>query len=92
MMVAKYVDHCPLYRQSDPGAARDHDRSGDLGFLGRYAAVGIKPVWRLLRNELLSSTKLFVDETSAPVLDPGRERTKKNYFWVLARGAERRLR
>src|SRR4051812_47447985 len=50
-----------------------------------YAAAEIKPVWRLLRAELLSSTKLFVDETTAPVLDPGRGRTKKGYFWVLAR-------
>jgi transposase len=37
------------------------------------------------RAELLSSTKLFVDETTAPVLDPGRGRTKRGYFWVLAR-------
>jgi hypothetical protein len=42
-------------------------------------------VWRLIRDELLRSTKLFVDETTAPVLDPGRGRTKKGYFWVLAR-------
>jgi transposase len=38
-----------------------------------------------MREELLGSTKLFVDETTAPVLDPGRGRTKKGYFWVLAR-------
>ena len=38
-----------------------------------------------MRAELLGSTKLFVDETTAPVLDPGRGRTKKGYFWVLAR-------
>ena len=39
----------------------------------------------LMRAELLSSTKLFVDETTAPVLDPGRGRAKRGYFWVLAR-------
>ena len=38
-----------------------------------------------MREELLRSTKLFVDETTAPVLDPGRGRTKTGYFWVLAR-------
>jgi transposase len=38
-----------------------------------------------MRAQLLRSTKLFVDETTAPVLDPGRGRTKKGYFWVLAR-------
>jgi hypothetical protein len=50
-----------------------------------YAAAEVKPLWRLMRAELLRSTKLFVDETTAPVLDPGRGRTKKGYFWVLAR-------
>jgi len=38
-----------------------------------------------MREELLRSTKLFADETTAPVLDPGRGRTKKGYFWALAR-------
>jgi hypothetical protein len=56
-----------------------------LAFWVGYGAAEIKPVWRLLRDEVLSSTKLFVDETTMPVLDPGRGRTKKGYFWVLAR-------
>jgi transposase len=38
-----------------------------------------------MREDLLRSPKLFVDETTAPVLDPGRGRTKTGYFWVLAR-------
>jgi Transposase IS66 family len=98
VVVAKYADHCPLYREAQilarqgitidratltfwvGGACPRAARSADP-----WAAAEIKPVWRLLRNELLSSTKLFVDETTAPVLDPGRGRTKKGYFWVLAR-------
>lgn len=31
------------------------------------------------------STKLFMDETRAPVLDPGSRKTKTGYFWALAR-------
>ena len=38
-----------------------------------------------MREELLRSAKLFVDETTAPVLDPGRGRTKTGYFWAIAR-------
>jgi hypothetical protein len=38
-----------------------------------------------MREELLRSTKLFADETTATVLDPGRGRTKKGCFWALAR-------
>ena len=35
--------------------------------------------------DLKGSTKLFMDETPAPVLAPGRKRTKTGYFWALAR-------
>jgi hypothetical protein len=56
-----------------------------LAFWTDYPAAEVKPVWRRMRDELLRSTKLFVDETTAPVLDPSRGRTKKGYFWVLAR-------
>jgi transposase len=86
VVVAKYADHCPLYRQAQILARQGItiDRA-TLAFWVGYAAAEIKPVWRLLRDELLSSAKLFVDETTAPVLDPGRGRTKKGYFWVLAR-------
>ena len=86
VLVAKYADHCPLYRQSQILARQGIaiDRS-TLAFWVGYAAAEIKPLWRLMREELLRSTKLFVDETTAPVLDPGRGRTKTGYFWVLAR-------
>jgi len=86
VLVAKYADHCPLYRQSQILARQGIaiDRS-TLAFWVGYAAAEIKPLWRLMREELLRSTKLFVDETRAPVLDPGRGRTKTGYFWVLAR-------
>jgi transposase len=38
-----------------------------------------------LRELILSSEKIAVDETVAPVLDPGRGRTKQGYFWAIAR-------
>jgi transposase len=86
VVVAKYADHCPLYRQAQILARQGItiDRSV-LAFWTGYAAAEIKPVWQLMRDELLRSTKLFVDETTAPVLDPGRGRTKTGYFWALAR-------
>src|SRR6516162_9114974 len=76
----------PAYRQAQILARQGItiDRA-TLAFWTGYAAAEFKPVWRLMRDELLGSTKLFVDETTAPVLDPGRGRTKKGYFWVLAR-------
>jgi transposase len=89
VLVDKYADHCPLYRQAQ-GFARQHielDRS-TLAFWTGYAAAELKPLWRSMRNELLRSSKLLVDETKAPVLDPGRGRTKTGYF--PRRSADRR--
>ena len=62
VLVAKYADHCPLYRQSQILARQGIaiDRS-TLAFWVGYAAAEIKPLWRLMREELLRSTKLFVD-------------------------------
>jgi transposase len=86
VLVTKYADHTPLYRQCQIMARQGItiDRSV-LAFWVGYAAAEAKPLWRLMREELLRSTKLFADETTAPVLDPGRGRTKKGYFWALAR-------
>jgi transposase len=86
VLVSKYADHSPLYRQCQILARQGIaiDRSV-LAFWVGYAAAEVKPLWRLMREELLRSTKLFADETTAPVLDPGRGRTKKGYFWALAR-------
>jgi len=86
VLVAKYADHAPLYRQAQMLARQGIaiDRSTLASWVGT-AAAELKPLWRLLRDELLGSAKLFVDETTAPVLDPGRGRTKTGWFWAIAR-------
>lgn len=86
VLVTKYANHAPLYRQAQMLARQGIviDRSTLASWVG-HAAAELKPLWRLLRDELLASTKLFVDETTAPVLDPGRGRTKTGYFWAIAR-------
>src|SRR5690242_7525765 len=86
VVVAKYADHCPLYRQAQILARQGItiDRA-TLAFWVGYAGAELKPLWRLMRDDLLASSKLFIDETTAPVLDPGRGRTKTGYFWTIAR-------
>jgi len=49
------------------------------------AAFELRPVFDALIHDLKRSTNLFMDETKAPVLDPGRKKTKTGYFWALAR-------
>ena len=49
------------------------------------AAFLLQPVHERLLDRLKASTKLFADETTAPVLDPGRGRTKTGQLWAYAR-------
>ncbi|GAB6052031.1 IS66 family transposase [Magnetospira thiophila] len=86
VIVSKYADHAPLYRQAQIYARQgiDLDRSTLAGWVGKAAFV-LKPVVDALLTDLKGSTKLFMDETPAPVLDPGRGKTKTGYFWALAR-------
>jgi len=86
VIVSKYADHLPLYRQSQIYARQgvEIDRS-TLAFWVGKAAHELKPVHDALLTHLKASSKLFMDETPAPVLDPGRGKVKKGYFWALAR-------
>jgi transposase len=86
VLVAKYGWHLPLYRQAQIMLAQGLtlDRS-TLAFWVGYAAAELMPLHERLHAILLSSAKLAVDETHVPVLDPGRGRTKKGYFWTMAR-------
>jgi transposase len=86
VLVSKYAWHLPLYRQAQILLAQgiEIDRSV-LAFWVGYAAAELMPLWRRLREILLGAPRLFVDETRAPVLDPGRGRTKSGYFWSIAR-------
>ena len=86
ILVARYADHLPLYRQAQIMARQGVilDRS-TLAFWMGYAAAEVAPVAERLREMLLASTRLFADETVVPVLDPGRGRTKQGYFWAIAR-------
>ena len=86
VLVAKYADHTPLYRQAQIYARQGVtlDRSTLADWVGR-AAFALRPVHARLLQRLKQSTKLFADETTAPVLDPGRGRVKKGQLWAYAR-------
>jgi transposase len=85
VLVAKYADFLPLYRQSGifarQGIGLDRSTLGD--WVGR-ACWWLEPLWRLLRRHVLSSTRIFADDTLLPVLDPGRGRTKTGRLWGYA--------
>ena len=84
--VARYADHMPLHRQSQALARQGIEIGRDVlaSWLGT-AAAEIRPVVARLRHILLGSARLFADETTMPVLEPGRGQTKKGYAWAIAR-------
>jgi transposase len=86
VLVSKYADHLPLYRQAQILARQGVmlDRSTLADWVGR-AAFLLRPVHERLLAVLKTSGKLFADETTAPVLDPGRGRTKTGQLWAYAR-------
>ncbi len=86
VVVGKYADHLPLYRQAQIYARQGIrlDRSTLADWVGR-AAFLLRPVHERLLETLKRSEKLFADETTAPVLDPGRGRTKTGQLWTYTR-------
>ena len=86
VLVSKYADHLPLYRLSQIFARSGLDlhRSTLAGWVGK-TSFHLQPVVDCLAAELKKSEKLFMDETTVPVLDPGRGRTKTGYLWTMAR-------
>src|SRR5688500_9899831 len=85
VLVAKFCDHLPLYRQAQIFARQGIalDRSTLCDWVGR-ACWWLEPLWRLLRRHVMSSTRIFADDTRLPVLDPGRGRTKTGRLWGYA--------
>lgn len=86
VLVAKFCDHQPLYRQSDI-YARDGvflSRSTLADWVGQAGAL-LRPLVAAIRRYVLASSKVHADDTPVPVLDPGRGRTKTGRLWTYVR-------
>lgn len=87
IMVKKYADHLPLYRQSEIRAREGIKISRQI--LSSWiikAGLALKPLYVLMKNKIFESGNVFVDETPIKLLDPGRGKTKESYVWVLVGG------
>jgi transposase len=86
VLVAKYCDHLPLYRQSEIYAREGVEiaRSTMADWVGRSAAL-MEPLVAALKRHVLSGERLHGDDTPVPVLDPGRGRTRQGRLWVYVR-------
>jgi transposase len=85
VLIGKYSDHLPLYRQSQILARQGItlDRSTLCNWVGR-ACWWLAPLHEVLLSTVLASPKVFADDTTLPVLDPGRGRTKTGRLWCYA--------
>lgn len=86
VLVSKYADHLPLYRQAQIFARHGVriERSTLASWVGG-ACWWLEPLNARLAAHVFASTKLFADDTTLPVLDPGRGRTRTGRLWVYAR-------
>jgi transposase len=84
VIVAKFGDHLPFYRQA--GIYARHGIRLDRATLGNWAGRAcfhLQPIAGHMRNHLAGADRLFMDETTAPVLDPGRGQIRKGFFWAI---------
>lgn len=86
VIVDKHAWRKPLHRQAQNMALQGLpvDRSTLADWVGT-AAAELTPLYERMKELLLASAQIVVDETKVPVLDPGRGRTKSGYFWTISR-------
>jgi transposase len=85
VLVAKYADHLPLYRQEKifDRAGLAIARSTLADWVGR-CGVALQPLVDALREALLKQNVLHADETPVPMLAPGKKKTHRAYVWAYA--------
>jgi transposase len=85
VLVAKYADHLPLYRQEGIFGRAGYaiPRSTLADWVGR-CGVALQPLVDALREALIQQPVLHADETPVPMLDPGKKKTHQAYVWAYA--------
>lgn len=86
MIVAKFCDHIPLYRQAeiDARAGVEIDRSQRAAWLGHVAWL-LSPLVELAAAHVMASRVIHADDTPVDVLAPGTGKTRTGRFWVYLR-------
>jgi transposase len=86
VLVAKYADHLPLYRQSEIYRREgiELDRSTLADWVGG-ASRTLQPLVDALRKYVLDAEKLHGDDVPVPVLEPGNGKTKTGRLWTYVR-------
>ena len=86
VLVNKYADHLPLYRQSQifEREGIDLDRSTLADWVGKSAAL-LEPLAGAIQHHVLSGAAIFADDTPVNMLSPGAGKTKTARLWAYVR-------
>ena len=86
VLVSKYGDHLPLYRQSEIYAREgvELDRSTLADWVSGTSQL-FEPLVEALRRHVMAAQKLHADDTPVPVLAPGNGKTKTGRLWTYVR-------
>src|SRR5271167_4786644 len=86
VLVAKYCDHLPLYRQAEiyARAGIELGRSTLADWVGQTARL-MRPLVEAVGLHVMSAERVHADDTTVPVLDPGRGTAKRGRLWCYAR-------
>jgi transposase len=87
IIVSKFVDHLPLYRQEQIYRTR-YGISLSRPTMVRWVelvADWLKPIYQCIRTGVMAGGYVQVDETPVRYLDPGNGKTKTGYFWTTSR-------
>jgi len=86
VIVSKFVDHLPLYRQSQIYTREgvELERSTLADWVGQVFHL-LRPLNNALNEYVMAATKLHTDDTPVPVLQPGRKTTKQGRLWGYLR-------
>ena len=86
LLVSKFDDHLPLYRQAEIFARSGMELSrSTLADQVGHAVRLLRPLIQAIETSVTGSAKLHADDTPVPVLNPGAGRTKTGYLWVYLR-------
>jgi transposase len=86
ILVSKYCDHLPLYRQAGIYARDgvDLDRAVMANWVGKSVWIAA-PLVEAISDHVMAATALHGDDTPVPVLAPGAGKTKTGRLWVYLR-------
>jgi transposase len=86
VLVSKFADHLPLYRQSEIYARQgvEIERSTLAGWVGGASDL-LSPLVDAIQKHVLAGSKLHADDTPMPVLAPGSGKTKTGRLWTYVR-------